>query len=184
MALSMVRRSVVVGLMAVLVGVEAAAADEAASPALGTRVRVTAPRVLGKRVVGTLVGLDAATLTLQPKGSTRTIEVPRAAITRLEASRRPSQRGKGAGLGLLAGLGAAAVIGVMAGDTCGPDSWLCFDKTATAAMAAVLTVPVGVLVGVGAARGERWEIYDSPRVHVGLGPVRGGGVRGEASVRF
>ena len=76
------------------------------------------------------------------------------------------------------------MIGVMAGDTCGADSWICFDKTTTAAMAAILTVPVGVVVGMGAARGERWEIYDSQRLRVGLGHMRGGGVRGEASLRF
>src|SRR5438132_779879 len=156
-------RSVVVGLMASLIGATPVVAGEPSPPALDSRIRVTAPGVLGKRVVGRLMAFDADSLKLQPEGARETLEVPRAAITRLEVSRRPARRGHGAVMGLLGGLGAAAVIGVMAGHSCAPGAWLCFDRSDTAAMAAVLTVPLGVLVGIGAAPGERWEIYKGQR---------------------
>lgn len=174
-------RSVAVGLMASWVGTGAVWAGERPwPPAPGSRIRVTAPGVLGKRVVGQFVAVDADTLRVQPQGTTEAVEVPRAAITRLELSSRPSRRGKGAGLGFLVGLGAAVAIGASADDDC----WLCFSKPTTGLLAGVLTVPLGTLLGVALAPGERWETYPPERVRVAIGPARSGGVRAAVSVRF
>jgi hypothetical protein len=179
------RRSLALALMAGLIGVNPAPADEGSPPPSGTRIRVTAPGALGKRVVvGRLLSLDGETLSLQPSGGATTLEIPRAAITRLELSRRHGQKAKGAARGLMVGVGAATVIGVMAGHSCRPEEWLCFNKADTGLMAAVLTVPLGVLVGIAAAPSEKWDVYSGERLRVGVAPVRKGGVGGSVSVRF
>src|SRR5688572_24199970 len=113
------RRSVVVGLMAGLVGASPARADEPSGPGSSPRVRITSPSVSGHRVIGTLVGQDDATLTLRAQGAEGTITVPRRAITKMEVSQRRSRRGKGAGIGALVGIGAAVIIGVATGEDCG-----------------------------------------------------------------
>jgi len=84
----------------------------------------------------------------------------------------------------MVGVGAATVIGVMAGYRCRPEEWLCFNKTDTGLMAAVLTVPLGVLVGIAAAPSEKWDVYSGERLRVGVAPVPKGGVGGSVSVRF
>lgn len=180
------RRSLAVGLVAGLVGAGAAQGDEPTGAGSGPRVRLTAPAVSGKRLIGTLVRQDDATLTLQRQGAKETMAVPRAAITRIEVSRHRSRRGKGAGIGALVGLGAAVVIGVAAGEDCydGRARLICFDKGTMTAASALLTIPVGTLLGMAVAPGERWQTTTPERLRVALAPVRGGGVRASLSLRF
>ena len=192
------RRSLVVGFMLGLVGVVPAVGDEASSPAPDTRVRVTAPGVLGKQVVGTLVHMDDMTLAVRPKGKD-VLEVPRSAITRFEVSRGKSLRGKGAKIGAIVGLGAAVAIGLIAGEDCGslPEPApgilglserlhrnLCIDKAPMALFSSLLTVPAGALVGLGVAPGERWVRTTPDRVRLTVTPVRGTGIGAALSVRF
>lgn len=192
------RRSLVVGFMLGLVGVVPAVGDEASSPAPDTRVRVTAPGVLGKQVVGTLVHMDDMTLAVRPKGKD-VLEVPRSAITRFEVSRGKSLRGKGAKIGAIVGLGAAVAIGLIAGEDCGslPEPApgilglserlhrnLCIDKAPMALFSSLLTVPAGALVGLGFAPGERWVRTTPDRVRLTVTPVRGTGIGAALSVRF
>ena len=111
--------SLVVGLIIGVAAGGGASADELSAPAASPRVRVTAPTVSGKRLVGTLLRMDEETLTLGAQKGKGVIEVPRSAITRMEVSRRASRKGKGARIGALVGLGAAVAIGFAAGDDCG-----------------------------------------------------------------
>lgn len=193
------RRSLVVGLIVGLIGVGPVSGGEASLPVLGPRVRVTAPGVSGKRLVGTLLAMDDTTLTLQPQKGTDVLEVPRSAINRIELSRRPSRRGKGAGIGALVGLGAAVIIGLAAGDDCGslPEpapGWagftdalnrnLCMGKGETAVMSAILTIPTGALLGMAAAGGEKWARTTPDRLSVAVKPVRTGGIGATVSFRF
>lgn len=185
--------SLLVAVVAVMVDVSAAAAEEPAAFA-GQRVRLTVPSVSGKRLIGTLVGLDETTLTLRRYGVDDTLQVPREAIARLEVSRHRSRKAKGAALGALIGLGAALAVGVAAGDDCGliqGDDFstrlqrsFCFDKGETAVISAILFVPAGTLLGLVAAPGEKWEPSTPGRLRVGVAPMRGGGVRVGLSVAF
>ena len=199
MAHAALRRSLVAGLIAGMIRAGPAAAGEPSPAVLGPRVRVTAPAVSGKRLVGTLLAMDDTTLRLQPQKGKDVLEVPRNAITRIELSRRPSRRGKGAGIGALVGLGAAVAIGFAAGEDCSslpePDPWLfgfeaglrrnlCYGKGETAAMLSILTVPAGALIGMGAAGGERWVRTTPDRFSVAVKPVRTGGIGATVSVRF
>lgn len=177
-------------LIAVVLGVSVARADEPAPVAAGARVRLTAPSVSGKRLVGTLVGLDDTTLTLQRQGGKETLQVPRGAITTTEVSWRRSRKGKGAAIGALVGLGAAVAIGLAAGDDdCSSvqdvgNPWLdltahvlrtfCHSKGEMAAFAAILTVPAGALLGLAVAPGEKWQPSSPDRLSVRITPVRGG----------
>jgi hypothetical protein len=125
-------------------------------------------------------------------------EVPRSAITRIEVSRRPSRRGKGVGIGVLAGLGAAVAIGIATGDDCGSlpgpaeaDDFvarlnrnLCMDNSATGLVAAILTVPVGAVIGMGAAGGEKWARTSPDRLRLAVKPTRTGGLGAAVSLRF
>src|SRR6266850_2543300 len=151
-----------------LVGAIGASAEESPS---GSRVRVTAPSFTGKRLVGVLVGLDETTLTLQRQGAKGPLQVPRAAITKIEASRHRSRKATGAGIGLLVGLGAAAVVGLAAGENCDPRPGddlsdfgtrlhysLCYDKGDMALLSGILIVPATTLLGLVASPSEKWEV--------------------------
>jgi hypothetical protein len=185
------RRFLVLGLIAVVLGVGLAQADEPARVAPGPRVRLTAPSVSGQRLVGTVVGLDDATLTLQRQGGKERLQVPRGAITTTEVSWRRSRKGKGAAIGALVGLGAAVVVGFALGDNCGntvPElelfiSFACHTKAEFAAATAILTVPAGALLGLAVAPGEKWQPSSLDRLSVRITPARGG-ARLSVSLRF
>jgi hypothetical protein len=194
MAHAALRRSLVVGLITGMIGAAAASAGEPSPAVAGPRVRVTAPTVSGKRLVGTLLAMDETTLTLRPQKGKDILEVPRTAITRIELSRRPSRRGKGAGIGALVGLGAAVAIGLAAGDDCdapatggglaGALARICYGRAETAVAAAILTIPAGALIGLGVAPGESWVRTTPDRFSVAVKPVRTGGVAAALSIRF
>jgi hypothetical protein len=194
-----IRQSLVVGLAVAGVGPGPASAGDAPPVTASPRVRVTAPAVSGKRLVGTLLAMDETTLTIASQKGKGVVEVPRSAVTRIELSRRPGRKGKGAKIGALVGLGAALAVGVAAGDDCGslPEpapGWsgftarlnrnLCMDKGETALMASILTVPAGVLLGVLTAGGERWARTTPDRLSLAVKPTRTGGVGAALSVRF
>jgi len=168
----------------VVVGVNVAQADEPGPVAPGLRVRLTAPSVSGKRLIGTVVGLDEATLTLQRQGGKETLQLPRGAITTVETSWHRSRKGKGALIGALVGLGTAVALGFAIGDDCGPIQGdelfarlvdnLCVGKGEAAAVVGILTVPAGALLGLAVAPGEKWHPSSLDRLSVRITPARGG----------
>jgi hypothetical protein len=192
----MTRSSMVLAMAVASLLVAAIGASAEESPS-GARVRVTAPSFSGKRLIGVLVGLDETTLTLQPPGAKGSLQVPRATITKIEASRHPGRKARGAGIGLLVGLGAAAVVGLAAGDDCTPSPEdnlgdfgtrlrysLCFDKGDMALLSGILLVPAATLLGVVASPSEKWEVSTTDRLRIAVAPTRGGGVRATLAIRF
>lgn len=180
--------------------VEVAVAQTSNAPVSGPRIRVTAPSFSGERLVGVLAALDETTLTLrQGENGSRSLVVPRAAITKLEASRHRSRKAAGAAIGLLIGLGTAAVVGLVARDDCtvspgdgpwGPGTWwrsgalFCLDKRDKALLTGILVVPPAMLLGLVASPGERWEISTTDRLRIAVAPTRGNGVRAALAIRF
>jgi hypothetical protein len=167
-------------------------------PSPGPRVRVTAPSVSGKRLIGVLAGLDETTLTLQREGDKGPLQMPRASVTKIEVSRRRS-RAAGAGVGMLLGVGTAAVVGLVSGDDCGRSPgggpggvWrrrgggglYCLDDTAIAVLSGIVIVPVATLLGLVATPGEKWEVATVDRLRLAVAPTRGGGVRAALAIRF
>ena len=156
-------------------------ADELPPLALGKRLRVTTDH----RLVGRLVAQDDQSLTLQVREDRAPVVVPRTRVTRVEESLRPGRKGHGALMGAAVGAGAAAILGVAAGEDCSRDKWLCFSRGEVALGSAILFAPLGALIGGLAAPGERWGLV-SPghRVGVSLVPIRGRGIGASISVNF
>jgi hypothetical protein len=122
----------------------------------------------GMALVGRVVSLDEASITVDPGRGGMILEIPRGVVSRIETSRR-APVGKrivvGMGVGFLSGALGGAVLGVAGSDD---DDF--FTREANAAMGAVALGLAGSLVGgiVGAARaGERWE----PIALSGQGPL-------------
>jgi hypothetical protein len=158
-------------------------ADEPAPLALGTRLRVTADQIL----VGRLVAQDEQSLTLQVKPGKAPVVVPRERITTLERSLRPSQKGTGAATGALVGALFSAFLGAAAGGDCPRHSVdsICIPAYGVALVSSIVLVPLGTLVGLVAAHGERWEVVSGHhRLALRVAPTRSGGMTASVSLRF
>jgi len=151
---------------------------------LGAEAKPDAPPYLrirvgpsGKRIEGRLVDDDAQHLVLQNhdrESKVRTVRVPRKDIFRLEVRDRPSHRGKGALIGAGVGLGVAAIVGLASRDYSKDAGCLvlCWSKPEQGAAAALLTVPIGSLIGLGVSRGSHWTDVPSPERFTGKAPRR------------
>jgi hypothetical protein len=157
---------------------------EEPAPLEGPRVRVVAPSVAKHDIIGQLVGQDDESFTIARANgegaATKTLVVPRAAVTGVEVSRARSKKGKGALIGAAAGLAVGVALGFATGDShCSGDS-ICVNQAGAALLSSILTVPLGILVGASVAHGEKWEPVDPRQLHVVVGPARGRG----AQIRF
>ena len=159
-------------------------ADEPARLALGSRLRVTADQIL----VGRLVAQDEHSLTLQLRPGKAPVVVPRERITTLERSLRPGQKGVGAASGALLGALFSVFIGVAVSEDCpGPPygDTICISRGEGMLASAVILVPIGTLIGLVAAHGERWEVVSGHhRLAVRVAPTRSGGMTASVSLRF
>jgi hypothetical protein len=171
--------------------VTATTARGAEEPVSGSRIRVTAPSIAGKRLVGVIVGLDETTLRIEREEGQPPIAVPRASITKIETSRHRSRKGQGAAIGAVFGLAAALVVGATAGSDCSNSDTvsplrmiLCYNRGEVTALAGVLTVPAGMLLGALAFPGEEWEVMGVDRLRLAVTPALGGGVRAAVAIRF
>jgi hypothetical protein len=162
-------RVVAAGLL--LMGATSSPGDDAAAVAPGTRLRVFAPTLGRKPLVGVLQSLRDDALTLAAEGHPSAVVVPRQEVTRIDRSGGRHSRARwairGAGLGLLAGV----AIGLAKGNTCTGFELIdiftlggCSAK-AKAAIGAILGIPAGALVGLAVPPGERWEHVP---LHLGL----------------
>src|SRR5439155_6008228 len=157
-------------------------AEEPARLVLGTRLRVTADQIL----VGRLVAQDEKSLTLMINHGKDRAVVPRELIITLERSLRPSQKGTGAVAGAAIGALSAALFGLMAGGDCPRHSIdiICIPPYGDALVSSIVLVPLGALVGVVAAHGERWEVVSGHRLAVRVAATRGDGMTASVSLRF
>jgi hypothetical protein len=168
--------------LATLAAGRPARAEDAKAVAPGSRVRVTTS---DHRFVGRLAALRGETIILErEKGET--LEIHRAEVLGLEVSQRRGRKLKGAAIGLLVGLGAAAAIGVAGSDDCSGRSSgsLCFGPAEVTAISGILTVPVGALLGALIAPGEKWRPAGVADLSVQAGPSRGGGFGVRVAVGF
>jgi hypothetical protein len=148
----------------------------------GARVRVAAEAVAPKRMVGTLVRLDADSMQLRLSDVDELARVPREAITKVEISRGRRSRGRGALYGALAGLavGAGAVLATPRCEE--PDCWEIFSKGEGAALVGGLGAGLGALVGLAIPPGEKWESV--PIAQISVVPGRRGYVGVSLSFGF
>ena len=136
----------------------------AAIPAPGARLRVWSPDLRDRAVVGALLAVDSARLTLERPDGARFV-FPWARVDSVQVSRgREWGRGRrGALLGALAG---GALLATLAGASTGEGEVI--DPAAAAGVAFVAGALGGALVGgmIGSSRArERWESVPSwPRL--------------------
>lgn len=156
------------------------AEDAALEP--NARVRVT--ELAGRRLVGRLVDANEGSLTVAVPN--KTVVVPRQALAKLEVSRRPSRKGRGAMIGLLVGAASGAIVGYTS-ESEGYTQPFCsflppcesggehFDHRPSGAIAyGALFGALGAGIGAAAAPGERWETVGAGRLRAQVSPARGG----------
>jgi uncharacterized membrane protein YeaQ/YmgE (transglycosylase-associated protein family) len=154
----------------VILAASGAGAQDAVSPLPGALLRVTAPTLAPKPLVGTLVGITAHEVVLALSESDRRA-VPRAAMTRLEWNRgRQGNAIKGLIIGAV--VGAALLSALNAED---PET----GDAQEYALVALVGAGLGALPGAGVGalvRTDRWAEVPVSGLHVTLGPIKGNGV--------
>ena len=157
-------------------------AEQAPQFGPGVRVRIWGTTG-GAPLKGNILTLDDRTLTLEVAGQTMPAVVQRDTITRLDVSGGRRSRGKGAlvgaGLGLLVGV----AIGLASGSD-DPNTFLAYSAGDKALLSAILTTPLGALVGVAVPPGERWKRALLDHVKVSVGTRRGRGVAASVSLTY
>jgi hypothetical protein len=138
---------------------------------LGSRVRITATRLPGGRLTGTLVASDGAALTVADARGAR-LTVSRAEVTRLELS--SGRHGRWL-QGLVAGAAVTAVVWASLDDrgNCGFTVYQECTRGAAAVLGAVVGAAPGALIGSLIKR-ERWSAVPVSYPAVSVHPVRGG----------
>jgi hypothetical protein len=133
--------------------------------AVGSRVRLVAGAVSPRRLTGTIVRLDAASLEVQTTDRVQPMLVPRESITKVQISLGPRSRWRGAWIGALLG-GATVAVAALAAreEPCEPqpDQWFgCASfgpsKGAVFAILGATAVGSGAAIGALVPPGDRWK---------------------------
>jgi hypothetical protein len=180
--------ALIVAVMTCAGGGLASAANDALP--LESRVRVVAPAISRKPIVGRLVASDEAALWIRRteeglfspgwpfrRRGGETLMLPRESVTRFERSVRPSRKRLGATIGAL--FGATAMVVMFERATTGEDEGC----SGCGALAMLVAVPFAML-GYAIAPGDRWAAEDPRKVHVAFIRPRGGGVGVRLSLAF
>lgn len=149
---------------------------------VGTRLRVT--RANGESIAGQLAALDEGYFTLEQRdasGKVKQVVVSREKVERIEISRAPSRKWRGAGIGFLVGAASGAAVGYAAGSDCGNGQFLCFSRGPLAGVLGVFFGGLGAGIGAVAAHGEKWETIGPAHLSVSVIPVRRGAGIGVAA---
>ena len=101
-------------------------------------------------IVGTVVAIDANTVTLTTDGKHVRVSIPRASVSQLQASHGKS-RGKSALIGAAVGAGIGLAVGTLVVASCKGN---CIGVEGAFALP-ILTAPLGALQGLAVAS-ERW----------------------------
>ncbi|MFN8715899.1 MAG: hypothetical protein ACK6DP_04815 [Gemmatimonas sp.] len=139
--------------------VTAAPVDAQAVPIpAGARLRVSAPAWSRRAVVGTFDTLGPDTLVLTADGAGTRLQIPRAAITRLQRS-EGRNRHRGAVRGALIGLGASVVGGFLCLAVCptDPEDGANLAPVGGLFLGLFVGAPVGGLLGGTVWAPERWR---------------------------
>lgn len=163
-----------------------AAAQAASTVGPGSRARVTVPSLGLNAAIGTVREATDDSLLIQFANPRRSVRIERDAITVLEVSiDRHRQALKGLGMGMLAGAGAGAFIGLASGDD-PPGTFLAFTAGEKAMVLGIFFGATGGVAGLIAGALTRSDVWSPatagspPPVDVSLLPFtteRGTGLR-------
>lgn len=142
----------------------------------GMRVRVTAPDIALKPVVGTIGKLSEDAIELVVKGREDTIRLPRTSVLRLEVSQGPNRA-----IGLFVGGAVFAAAGALVGAVGCRDS-SDFNSSQCAAILGGFGFALGAGVGALTGVGDNWKDVRVERIRLTVAPTPGRGVA--LSMRF
>ncbi len=169
----MVARAVI-GLALLVLGAHVSGAEREDKPlqlSEGARVRISAPVVAARPILGTVVGLDERTVDVAVIGKGDAVVVPRSAISRIDVGCGRRSRGRNALIGAGIGLGMGALLGLAHGGD-DPEMWIAYSAGEYALMFAALGAPAGALVGAAVPPRERWRELPLPAVQLTRGRRR------------
>lgn len=130
----------------------------------GAQVRVLAPSAADSLLSGRVVAIDAAWLLLAPPAAGESLQLPTAAIERLEVLRRGRRRTfKGGAIGVLIGAagGYALTHALVRNSDC---EYVCGAAEASGSVAGALAgLGVGAIIGGRYRDPDRWEAVPLPR---------------------
>jgi hypothetical protein len=139
--------------------------------ARGTRIRITAPALSPAPLMGTLEGPRTDSLLWRREQDERPTSLPLTTVQKLEISEGSHpETWKGGLIGALAGIGAGALIGLLAGNySCPTAAGECSSPGESAAAGAILGAVAGGAVGllIGSTRqSERWRAVSPGQIRV------------------
>jgi hypothetical protein len=150
-----------------------ARAEDGQPPIAGTRVRVTTGAFREQLVIGDLVAVEAARVTVRRAGSSELVAIPLDEKTRIQVSTRSSRKGGAAGIGAMVGFGVGAVVGYAGGDDCGEPgapTIVCISRPTAATGVGLFGAGVGAVIGLLVGPGEKWETADPASLRVAVTP--------------
>lgn len=129
----------------------------------GARVRVSAPALSQRAVIGRYDGLNADTVLLMSARTDSLMRIPSSLITRLELS-DGRNRGRGAAAGALVGLGASVAGGFLCLALCPtrPGSGANLAPVGGLFLGIFVGLPVGGVLGGTVFAPERWRRIPAP----------------------
>jgi len=175
------------------IGYVPCAAQEALPVAPGLRALIIAPSVSTHRLLGTIVTVDADTLTLRIKNQAAPLAIPIASVAKLYVSSgRKRHLLKGAAIGGLSGVGLGAIVGLARYSDDPPNSIVfTLSKEQKVFALAIALGGVGLIVGtmIGGLAGdaggdEIWQPVLLDRIRVGITPQPQGGLALSTSFSF
>jgi hypothetical protein len=164
-------------------------AQQATFLAPGTRVRVSAPAVAGKRLEGTVARLDADTMVVRSDGWGADLAVPLGSVTALDVSGgRKSRALKFGGIGAAIGAVVGTFLMIVDEGTSAPDvditddeapvEWVAgpvWQKVRYPVVSAAAGFGIGAIIGA-AFPGERWEAVPLEGLRISVAPLPAKGV--------
>ncbi len=165
---------------------------------VGARVRITAPYLSKRPLVGTVVTAGADTLKVRLESNAIPLAIPLGSVTRLDVSSgKKRNAGKGALIGLFVGGVAGAVVWAAYGERelvsrRSDEEFLFFSSTSdwfscTIGGCAAFLGGVGLVVGNvlgGIIKTEKWKPVSLERMAIGITPQRHSGLALSASFAF
>ena len=127
----------------------------------GARVRVSAPALSARALIGRYDTLSAESISFISVHPDTLMRIPLSQITRLELSEGPN-RGRGAGRGALVGFGASVVGGLLCQMACSTGNDANFAVVGGLFLGVFVGLPVGALLGGTMLAPERWRPISIP----------------------
>lgn len=183
--------TILVAILALMIGAVGASAGELPLLQRGARVRATLSQpefnglTFSKSITGKLLDLTATEIMLETSADRPPVMLPLQEISGLDLKLQQGRRNRGA----LIGGGAVLATGLLVSlafddDVSGQDGWVFIPDRVAVILLTAAMVPVGAVVGALVAPGTKWQPIPSDRIRLGLDRGPGGESRLDVTLRF